>query len=282
VYRYIWASLLKKAGFRQIHVHDLRHTFASLLIQNGESLAYVKEQMGHSSIKMTVDTCGHLVPGGNKAAVDKLDGLEEATICNPAATSDTDRHRENRLTPCNNDEKRYSATNHRRLLKSLVVGPRQPKNEPWPCSALEPSSAWLCLLVGPRKVKPTLSGSISWRGQALIRARVFNCGSAWMRRAALDRRSFSQLILHPRRALRTCVNACARLARCMRRLVSQARNRAVDKFYEEVGSFDSARVRKLPIQSTTTPPVIATSATLKTPVRSGPRPRFKKSITLPS
>ena len=73
---------MRKAGFRQIHVQDLRHTFASLSIQNGESLAYVREQMGHSSIKMTVDTYGHLVPGGNKAAVDKLDGLEEATIRN--------------------------------------------------------------------------------------------------------------------------------------------------------------------------------------------------------
>jgi hypothetical protein len=45
---------LAKAGLRYIGVHDLRHTFASLLIQNGESLAYVKEQMGHHSI--TIDT----------------------------------------------------------------------------------------------------------------------------------------------------------------------------------------------------------------------------------
>ena len=90
-YRQIWRPLLKKAGFRQIHVHDLRHTFASLLIQNGESLAYVKEQMGHSSIKMTVDTYGHLVPGGNKAAVDRLDGLEDATIRNPTATAAGER-----------------------------------------------------------------------------------------------------------------------------------------------------------------------------------------------
>jgi len=29
--------------------------------------------MGHSSIKITVDTYGHLIPGGNRAAVDKLD-----------------------------------------------------------------------------------------------------------------------------------------------------------------------------------------------------------------
>jgi len=72
---------------RQIRIHDLRHTFASLLIQQGESLAYVKDQLGHHSIRITVDTYGHLVPGGNRQAVDKLDGLENATIRNPDATS---------------------------------------------------------------------------------------------------------------------------------------------------------------------------------------------------
>ena len=54
-------------------IHDLRHTYASLLIQQGESLAYVRDQLGHHSIKLTVDTYGHLAPGGNRAAVDKLD-----------------------------------------------------------------------------------------------------------------------------------------------------------------------------------------------------------------
>lgn len=83
----VWRPLLQKAGLRHIRVHDLRHTFASLLIQQGESLAYVKEQMGHHSIRMTVDTYGHLMPGGNKAAVDRLDGLENATIRNPDATT---------------------------------------------------------------------------------------------------------------------------------------------------------------------------------------------------
>jgi integrase len=65
--------LLTDAGLRRVRFHDLRHSFASLLLQNGESLAYVKEQMGHSSINVTVDIYGHLVPGGNRQAVDKLD-----------------------------------------------------------------------------------------------------------------------------------------------------------------------------------------------------------------
>ena len=63
---------LEKAGLRRIRFHDLRHTFASLMIQNGESLAYIKDQLGHSSIKMTVDVYGHLVPGANRAAVNRL------------------------------------------------------------------------------------------------------------------------------------------------------------------------------------------------------------------
>jgi integrase len=67
--RRVFHRLLTKAGLRRIRFHDLRHTFASRLIQNGESLAYVKEQMGHHSIKVTVDIYGKLVPGANKAAV---------------------------------------------------------------------------------------------------------------------------------------------------------------------------------------------------------------------
>jgi integrase len=83
----IWYKLLEKAGLRRIRIHDVRHTFASLLLQNGESLVYVKEQMGHHSIQLTVDTYGHLIPGGNRAAVDRLDGPEPATVRNPSATT---------------------------------------------------------------------------------------------------------------------------------------------------------------------------------------------------
>ncbi len=65
--------VIEHAGLRRIRFHDLRHTFGSLLIQGGASLAYVKEQMGHSSIQVTVDTYGHLIPGANVNCVDKLD-----------------------------------------------------------------------------------------------------------------------------------------------------------------------------------------------------------------
>ena len=69
----VFYRALKAAGLRKVRFHDLRHTFASLLLQQGESPVYVKEQMGHSSIQITVDLYGHLIPGGNKQAVDRLD-----------------------------------------------------------------------------------------------------------------------------------------------------------------------------------------------------------------
>ena len=55
--------------------HDLRHTFASLLLQQGESPVYVQRQLGHASIQLTVDTYGRWLPMGNKAAVDRLDDV---------------------------------------------------------------------------------------------------------------------------------------------------------------------------------------------------------------
>jgi integrase len=70
--------LLADAKLRRVRFHDLCHGSASLLLQNGESLTYVKEQMGHSSINVTVDIYGHLVPGGNRQAVDKLDDVAPA------------------------------------------------------------------------------------------------------------------------------------------------------------------------------------------------------------
>src|SRR5262245_39207302 len=78
----VFTKLLAKSGLAQRNLHYLRHTFASLLLQQGESLKYVQEQPGHSSIKMTCDTYGHLVPGGNRQVVDRLD---DGNILDPRA-----------------------------------------------------------------------------------------------------------------------------------------------------------------------------------------------------
>lgn len=72
--RKAFARILEVAGLPpHFTPHCLRHTFASLLLQQSESPAYVQRQLGHASIKLTVDTYGKWLPMGNKAAVDRLD-----------------------------------------------------------------------------------------------------------------------------------------------------------------------------------------------------------------
>ncbi len=63
---------LERAGLDRIRFHDLRHTYASLLIDQGENCKYVQVQMGHSSIKITMDTYGHLMSDVNQEAASKL------------------------------------------------------------------------------------------------------------------------------------------------------------------------------------------------------------------
>jgi integrase len=73
VIRKVYLKILAKAGLRARRIHDLRPTFASLLIQQGEPIVYVQKQMGHKSIQVTVDVYGKWEPGGNREAIDRLD-----------------------------------------------------------------------------------------------------------------------------------------------------------------------------------------------------------------
>ena len=88
----VWMPVLRAAGVRYRNPHVLRHTYASLLLAQGESLAYVKDQLGHASIRLTVDLYGHLVPGGNRAAVDKLDDVEVLSAPHPHQEPPTGRN----------------------------------------------------------------------------------------------------------------------------------------------------------------------------------------------
>ena len=81
--RNIFKRILKKAGLREIRFHDIRHTYASILLSNGESPVYVKEQLGHSSIETTVDIYGHLIPSSNRDAVNRLGTQLSATYTQP-------------------------------------------------------------------------------------------------------------------------------------------------------------------------------------------------------
>jgi integrase len=64
---------LGRAELRQIRFRDLRHTYASLLINNGENIKYISDQMGHASVQVTLDRYGHLFPSVRREAVLRLE-----------------------------------------------------------------------------------------------------------------------------------------------------------------------------------------------------------------
>lgn len=90
----VWKPIAEKAGMADTRFHDLRHFFASQLIGQGETAAYVRDQMGHPSIKVTFDTYGHLFPGRGKEASARYEKSmadarvrqkAEASVSNPLA-----------------------------------------------------------------------------------------------------------------------------------------------------------------------------------------------------
>jgi len=61
----------KAAQGRVRNPHDLRHTYATMLLMDHYSPAYVQKQLGHSSISITVDIYGHWIPGEGKMDLTK-------------------------------------------------------------------------------------------------------------------------------------------------------------------------------------------------------------------
>lgn len=66
-------KILEKAGIRHIKIHALRHTYASLRLGKGDNILDVSKQLGHASVKMTLDVYAHCIPGKSQKEVDGLD-----------------------------------------------------------------------------------------------------------------------------------------------------------------------------------------------------------------
>ncbi|PQP35639.1 site-specific integrase [Desulfobacteraceae bacterium SEEP-SAG9] len=69
---------VESAEIEKIRFHDLRHTYASLLISQGENIKYVQSQLGHSSPTVTLNVYAHLMGTINQESACKL----EKTVLN--------------------------------------------------------------------------------------------------------------------------------------------------------------------------------------------------------
>ena len=69
-----WLKIRDAAGLEGVRPHDLRHTLAGLLISASVPLTAVQRLLGHSSIKVTSDMYGHLMPEVHAAIVATISG----------------------------------------------------------------------------------------------------------------------------------------------------------------------------------------------------------------
>jgi integrase len=70
----VWWPALDAAGLaRSVRIHDLRHTCASLLIRQGVHPKAIQHHLGHSSINITMDRYGHLLPDQFDDLASRLD-----------------------------------------------------------------------------------------------------------------------------------------------------------------------------------------------------------------
>jgi len=68
-------KLLKKAGLSRIRFHDLPHTAASLMLNNGVDVLVASQRLGHAKSSITLDVYGHLIPPMQNEAANILDTL---------------------------------------------------------------------------------------------------------------------------------------------------------------------------------------------------------------
>lgn len=66
-------ALLERSGVRQIRLHDLRHTAASLMLAQGVHSRVAMEVLGHSQISVTMNTYSHVAPEVTREAADKIE-----------------------------------------------------------------------------------------------------------------------------------------------------------------------------------------------------------------
>jgi integrase len=76
---------LKSAGLPRIRFHDLRHTAASLMLNNGVPALVLSRRLGHSKASITLDVYGHLIPAMQAEAAELIDELITPIQLQPTA-----------------------------------------------------------------------------------------------------------------------------------------------------------------------------------------------------
>jgi integrase len=63
---------LRRAGIRQVRFHDLRHSWASNALANGENIIEVSHNLGHANVHITLVTYAHVIPKQRRGIADRM------------------------------------------------------------------------------------------------------------------------------------------------------------------------------------------------------------------
>ena len=73
-------KLLEKNNLRHIRFHDLRHTFATLALQNGVDIKTVSGMLGHFSAGFTLDTYAHVTTSAKREAAKTMGNILSGAV----------------------------------------------------------------------------------------------------------------------------------------------------------------------------------------------------------
>ena len=80
VLSHTFARIAKRAGLGGVRFHDLRHTFASLMLLRGAKPKVISEALGHASVAFTLDVYSHIIEGMQSEAMALLDEVVPAAV----------------------------------------------------------------------------------------------------------------------------------------------------------------------------------------------------------
>ena len=75
--------LTRRIGLKGVRLHDLRHTMASLYLEQGVNPKTVAERLGHASVTITLDLYSHCLPGVQEAAAAQFDAAMDSARITP-------------------------------------------------------------------------------------------------------------------------------------------------------------------------------------------------------
>lgn len=73
--RHMLHRVLKRAGLPEIRFHDMRHTFATVALQNGVDIKTVSGMLGHYSAGFTLDTYAHVTTAAQRQAANTMSSI---------------------------------------------------------------------------------------------------------------------------------------------------------------------------------------------------------------